>query len=129
MIREINTTAASDVMKKIESDAILKLYHTYITPSFLNNAYSWCLTDLEVSELDKFAYQNVFSTFHIRHQTWPSYTHLVYTVLLNKKTPKNDNVLYKVLQRSDDHWTKTMLYHLKTKNTGWEKHIQAPPWH
>ena len=33
--------------------------------------------------------------------------------------------LHKVLQRSDDHWTKKMLYHLKTQNTGWAKNIQA----
>ena len=43
--RQINTTAASDVMKGIESKVVLELYHACIIPSFLNNAESWCFSD------------------------------------------------------------------------------------
>ena len=34
-------------------------------------------------------------------------------------------LLFKILQRSEDHWTKKMLFHLKTHNTGWAKSIQT----
>ena len=33
--------------------------------------------------------------------------------------------LYKILQRPNDHWTKRMLFHLKSQNTVWAKSIQA----
>ena len=53
IIRQINTTAASDVMKEIESNVILRLYDACIIPSFLNNAESCCLSNAEENELDK----------------------------------------------------------------------------
>ena len=33
--------------------------------------------------------------------------------------------LHKILQRPEDHWTRMMLFHLKTQNIGWAKTIQA----
>ena len=57
MIRQINTTAASDVMKQIESKVVLELYHACIIPSFLNNAESWCLSVTEENELDEMGFR------------------------------------------------------------------------
>ena len=53
MVRLINTMAASDVMKAIESKVLLQLYHACIIPCFLNNADSWSLSVTDEKELDK----------------------------------------------------------------------------
>ena len=44
IIRQINTTASSNIMKAIESKVLLELYDSCVIPSFLNNAESWTLT-------------------------------------------------------------------------------------
>ena len=46
MIRQINTTASSDIMRGIESKVLLTLYETCIIPSLLNNCESWMLVTL-----------------------------------------------------------------------------------
>ena len=127
IVRQINTTAASDVMKAIESSVILKLYDACITPSFLNNAESWCLSDSEETELDKLGIRILKRLFSLPEKTPnPAIIHsfgVLYTT--QQIDQKKFMFLYKILQRTEDHWTKKMLFHLKTLNKGWAKKIQT----
>ena len=52
LVRKINTTASSDIMRGIETKVILDLYHVYIIPSLLNNAEAWMLSKKEENQLD-----------------------------------------------------------------------------
>ena len=127
IIRQINTTAASDVIKEIESSVILKLYDTCVTPSFLNNAESWCLSSSEENELDKLGIRILKRLFSLPEKTPnPAIIHsfgVLYTT--QQIDQKKLMFLHKILQRPEDHWTKKMLFHLKTHNTGWAKNIQT----
>ena len=127
IIRQINTTAASDVMKGVESKVILELYHACIIPSFLNNAESWCLSDSEEKELDKLGIRIIKRLFSLPEKT-PSPAVIHSFGLLNTTQQidqKKFMFLYKILQRPNDHWTKKMLFHLKSQDIGWAKSIQA----
>ena len=125
--RQINTTAASDVMKEIESKVVLELYHACISPCFLNNAESWCLSDAEEKELDKLGIRVLKRLFNLPEKTPnPAIIHsfgVLYTT--QQIDQKKLMYLYKVLHRPEEHWTKKMLFHLKTHNIGWAKCMQA----
>ena len=51
-VRQINTTASSDVMRGIETSVILDLYEKSILPRYFNNAESWTLSKTEEKEID-----------------------------------------------------------------------------
>ena len=125
--RQINTTAASDVMKGIESKVILDLYHACIIPSFLNNAESWCLSNTEEKELDKLGIRILKRLFNLPEKTPnPAIIHsfgVLYTT--QQIDQKKFMFLHKILKRPENHWTKKMLVQLKTHNIGWAKSIQA----
>ena len=127
IIRQINTTASSDVMKGIESKVILELFHACIIPSFLNNAESWCLSNSDEKELDKLGIRIIKRLFNLPEKTPnPAVIHsfgLLHTT--QHIDQKKFMFLHKILQRPNDHWTKKMLCHLKTLNTGWAKTIQT----
>ena len=67
IIRQVNTTASSDIMRGIETKVIMCLYHKCIIPSLLNNAESWTLSKTEEDSLDKIGIRSepssVFSIF------------------------------------------------------------------
>ena len=126
IIREINTIAASDVMREIETKVLLKLYHACIIPSFLNNAESWYLSDSEEKELDKLGIRILRRLFNLPEKT-PNPT-IIHSFGVLHTTQQIDQkkfmFLYKILQRPESHWTKKMLFHLKINNIGWAKCIQ-----
>ena len=126
IIRQINTTAGSEIMKNIETKTILDLYERCVIPSFLNNAESWTLLTSEEKELDKLGIRILKRLFNLPERT-PSPA-IIYSFGALYITQEIDQMkfmyLHKILRREDHHWTKKMLHHLKSLNIGWTKVIQ-----
>ena len=125
IIRQINTTASSNIMKEIEAKVILDLYESCVIPSFLNNAESWTLSTSDESELDKLGIRTLKRLFDLPEKT-PS-SAVIYSLGTLYLTQKIDSMkfvyLQKLLKRHDEHWTKKMLIHLKSLEMGWAKNI------
>ena len=123
--RQINATASSEVMRGIETKAILELYEKCIITSFLFNAESWTLTLTEERRIDKTLIQAMKRLFGLPTTT-PS-TAIIFNFGLLYATQIVDQkrfiFLHKILSREDDHWTRLMLTHLQSINAGWAKQI------
>ena len=108
IIRQINTTAGSEIMRNIETKTILQLYETCILPSFLNNAESWTLLTSEENKLDKLGIRILKRLFNLPEKT-PSPA-IIYSFGTLYITQHIDEMrfmyLHKILQREDEHWTK-----------------------
>ena len=126
IIRQINTTAGSEVMRKIETKTILELYERCVIPSFLNNAESWTLSTQEEKELDKLGIQILKRLFNLPERTpSPAIIYSFGTLYITQEIDlKKFMYFHKILKRENDHWTKKMLCHLKSLDIGWAKIIQ-----
>ena len=126
IIRQINTTAGSEIMRNIETKTILELYERCVIPSFLNNAESWTLSTPEEKELDKLGIRILKRLFNLPERTpSPAIIYSFGTLYITQEIDQKKLMyLYKILRREDSHWTKKMLYHLKSLNIGWTKNIQ-----
>ena len=124
-IRQINTTASSDIMYGIETTVILELYETCALASFLNNCESWTLTPTEEKNMDRIGLQAVKRLFNILNTT-PS-TAIIYNLGLLYTTQSIDHrrfmYFHKLLTRNEENWTRKMLHHLHDRNTGWAKSL------
>ena len=126
IMRQINTTASSDVMRNIEAKVLLDLYDTCIVPSFLYNAQSWTLTKTDELEMDKLGIQILKRLFNLPEKTPnAAIIHSFGTLYMTQQIDQMKFMyLYKLLKRTDDHWTKKMLLHLDEVKTGWAKNIR-----
>ena len=125
IIRQINTTASSSIMKAIESKVILQLYDSCVIPCFLNNAESWTLTTSDEAELDKLGIRVLKRLFGLPEKT-PSLSviHSLGALFITQKVDTMKFMyLHKILKRNDEHWTKKMLFHLKSLKMGWAENI------
>ena len=100
--------------------------HQCIIPSFLNNAESWSLSVTEEKELDKLGIRILKRLFNLPERTpSPAIIYSFGTLYITQQVDQMKFMyLHKILKREDDHWTKKMLYHLKSLNVGWTKIIQ-----
>ena len=125
IIRNINTTASSDIMHGIETKVILALFDKCALTGFLSNSESWTLTVSEEKEVDKIGIQAAKRLFNLPTTT-PSVA-VIYSLGLLYTTQSIDQrklmYLHKVLNRNGDNWTTKMLYYLQRQNTGWAKNI------
>ena len=64
-VRQINTTASSDIMRKIETMVILTLYEKSIIPTLIHNCESWTLTTTEETQIDKIAIKALKRLFNL----------------------------------------------------------------
>jgi hypothetical protein len=124
-VRCINTTASSDVMKRVECKVILKLFETMILPSLLNNSESWLLTETDEKEIEKIEIQALKRLFNLPSST-PTIA-IIYsfgTIVTSCRIYQKQFIyLQKILKRNDSHWTKQLLNHLKEIEIGWSKKI------
>ena len=125
IIRQINTTAGSEIMRKIETKTILQLYETCVIPSFLNNSESWTLSTSDENELDKLGIRILKRLFNLPEKTpSPAIIHSFGTLYITQQIDQMKFMyLHTILQRENDHWTKKMIYHLRNLNLGWSKDI------
>ena len=97
-----------------------------VLPSFLNNCESWTLTVSEEKQIDIIGLQTIKRLFNLPTTT-PSVA-IIYSfgLLYTTQTVDQKRLIYlhKILTRENDHWTKSMLNHLQSKNIGWAKNIE-----
>ena len=119
--RQINATASSEVMRGIETKAILELYEKCILTSILFNAESWTLT--EEKQIDKTLIQEIKRLFGLPITTLSAAVIFNFGLLYATQIvdQKRFIFLHKILSREDDHWTKLMLNHLQSIKAGWAK--------
>ena len=125
-VRQINTTASSDIMRGIETSVIITLYEKSIIPTLLHNCESWTLSTTEENQIDKIGIKAIKRLFSLPTTT-PSVA-IIHSLGLLYMTQAVDQMkfmfLYKILQRETNHWTKKILIHLKNQDLGWAKNIE-----
>ena len=125
IVRQINTTAASDVMRGIETKVILELFEKCILPSLLNNCESWTLSPSDELQIEKITITAIKRLFSLPTTT-PTAA-IIFSLGLLYTTQSVDQkrflYLHKLLNLENDHWNKQMLLHLHTTNSGWAKNI------
>ena len=126
-IRQINTTASSDIMRGIETKVLLKLFYTSILPSLTNNCESWTMTKTDEEQMDKIGIRTIKRLFNLPTTT-PS-TAIIYSFELLFMTQLIDKkrfmFMHKILNRDKEHWTQKMLYQLRENDLGWAKNIMT----
>ena len=125
-VRQINTTASSDIMRGVEARVILTLYEKSIIPSFTNNCESWTLSKTEEKQVDRIGVKTLKRLFSLPTTTpnaavIHNFGQLFFTQEIDKK---RFMFLHKLLSRGNDHWTKSMLLHLQSRNIGWAKNMK-----
>ena len=125
MVRSINTTASSDVMRGIETNVILNLYKTKIIPCLLNNAESWTLSKKEEKQLDTIGIRTIKRLFGLPTKSPNvSIIHSFGLLYITQEVDKKQFIyLQKLLYRPVTEWYHRMLAYLKSQNSGWAKHI------
>ena len=125
-VRQINTTASSDIMRGVEARVLLILYERSIIPSLINNCESWTLTISEEDQLDRVGIRALKRLFCLPTTTPNS--SIIYSLgqlyVTQEVDKKRFMFLHKVLSREASHWTNKMLLHLKNHDLGWAKNIQ-----
>ena len=124
LVRKINTTASSDIIRGIETKVILDLY-VYIIPSHLNNAESWMLNEKEENQLDLIGIRAVERLFNLP-STSPNVSVVFSFGLLYISQIVHQiqfMYLYRLLTRNPAHWTHRTLLHHHEQNVAWAKHI------
>ena len=114
-VRQINTTASTDLIRGVETRVILILYEKSAIPSLINNCESWTLSPAEENQVDKIGIKALKRLFIIQspyNNTWCS-SHLQFRPALHY--PRN--------RQEKTHWTNKMLFHLLTCNMGWARNI------
>ena len=121
LIRQINTTASSDVMRGIQTRVILRLYETNIIPCLLNNAESWTLTKKDEKQLDLIGIRAIKRLFGLP-TTSPNVA-IIHTFGLFYITQIVDKkkflYLHRLLTGDQGRWRSRMMHTLATKNIGW----------
>ena len=124
-IRQINTTASSDVMRGVEARVLLILYEKSVVPSLINNCESWTLSPSEEEQVDRMGIRALKRLFSLPTTT-PNAA-LIYSLGQLYVTQEIDQkrliFLHKILMRESSHWTSKMLFHLQECNLGWAKNI------
>ena len=104
-VRQINTTASTDLIRGVETRVILILYEKSAIPSLINNCESWTLSPAEESQVDKIGIigYSISLQQHLMQQSSSVSASSMYLHMY----------LQKLLTRDGNHWTnKTGPKHL-----------------
>ena len=117
----INSIAANDTLKKIETKVLLELHEKVSIAGLLTNAESWCLSRREMTELDRIEIQARKYLFDLpAHTPTPA---IIYTlgILYTKHRVDQKRFIYlhRILNRDNHDWTKRTFYILEAMNIGW----------
>ena len=121
----INTIAASDVLRKIETSVLLELHDKVIMSALLTNAEAWILNASNRDELNKIEIQAVKYMFDLpAHTPTPAITYSFGLLYTNHRIAKKKLMyLHKILNKRDETWLKRTLMTLINLNIGWGKNI------
>ena len=103
--RSINTTASTDVMRRIEIKVILDLHEKINIPSLLVNSESWTLSKTEENQIDQIEIQTLKNLLSLPTAT-PSVA-VVFSLGVLYASCRVDQTqfmyLHKVLMKNDKH--------------------------
>ena len=122
----INTIAATDVLRRIETSVILELHDKVILSALLNNAEAWTLNCGDKDNLDRTEIQALKYLFDLpAHTPTPGIIHSFGTLYTRHRIDKKRLLyLHKILNNNDSTWTKLTLMTLTNLNIGWGKCIK-----
>ena len=117
-VRQINTTASSDIMRGVEARVIPMLYEKSVVPCLTYNCESWMLTPLEEKMADKIGLHALKQLFNLPTTTPDAAVVFNFGQLyISQEIDKRRLIyLHKLLLRTENHWTKKMLLHLQSRN-------------
>ena len=124
-VRAIMTCAKSGVMKRIETQVLLRLNASVTIPTLLYNAETWILTKVERNTIDKIAIWAWKQMLGLPTTT-PSSAVIFATGSMYASIQVDTKqllYLHKLLQKEERHWAKEVLLILNKKNGAWAKRI------
>ena len=122
----INTIAAYDTLRGIETAILLELHEKIIVSGLLSNAESWTLTRGNKDELDKVELQALKQLFDLpAHAPTPGIMYMLGTTYTRHRIDKKRLMyLHRVINNSNETWTKKTLMTLDNMNIGWSRSIR-----
>ena len=122
---QIILCGTSQSMKMLASKTMIELHEAINIPALLINSESWVLNDSDIRDLEiveNWCLKRILNlppttpTAAIRYETG--------TLLVEVRIDRVQLMyLHKVLIRSEDHWTRHILYTLNEMNIGWASEI------
>ena len=124
-IVSINTIAASDVLRKIETPVLLELHDKIILSALLTNAEAWTLNSSNCDEMDRIEIQALKYMFDLpAHIPTPAIIYSFGTLYTRHRIDKRKLIyLHRLLNHKDETWTKQTLMTLINLDIGWGKNI------
>ena len=121
----INTIAAADVLRRIETSVLLELHDKIILSALLTNAEAWTLNSTNRKDLDKIEIQTLKYMFDLpTHTPTPAIIYSFGTLYTQLRIDKKQLLyLHKLLNKRDETWTKRTLMTLINLEIGWGKSI------
>ena len=125
-VRAINTCCKKEVMKKIEINVLITLHESVTLPALLYNAETWPLNITIKKHIDKmeiWAWKSMLGL----PTTTPNAAVMVCSGAMFasiRVQVKQLLYLHKVLQKNDDHWTKSTLKVMIEYDIDWAKQIR-----
>ena len=126
-VRAINSSGSNGIMKRIETEFVIKLHEAITVPTLLYDAETWPLNATAIAKLDRFELWAWKSMIGLPITTptaavmfccgaiYPSIRIYVKQLLY----------LHKILQKGSDHWAPVTLMELQEQNIGWAKQING----
>ena len=121
----INTIAANEVLKKVETGVLLELHEKVNIPSLLMNAESWNLNSKDKEEMRKIEIQALKTLFDLPIHTPNPAIYYAFGILHTdiQVDKRRLTYLHKLITRDLTHWTHKALNTLTESNIGWAKSI------
>ena len=121
----INTIAACDTLRRIETSVLLELHEKVILSALLTNAEAWTLNISNQDELNRTEIQALKYMFDLpAHTPTPAIIYSLGTLYTHHRIAKKRlNYLHKLLNKRDETWLKRTLMILRELNIGWAKSI------
>ena len=121
----INSIAASELLRNIETPVLLELHEKVTIPGLINNAESWNLSKTEYAFIETAEIQALKHLFALpAHFPTPALIYSLGTLFTQIRIEiKRLVYLHRILKRTDNHWTVITFKMLLTNNLGWAKSI------
>lgn len=121
----IKTIATNDIFRDIETSVIMELHETTTLTALLTNSESWTLSKSEKDELERAEIQSIKLLFDLPSHTPTPALIFTFGLLYTSLRAEQRQLIYlwKVSQRTLNHWTKIAIKQVMTKNIGWGKQI------
>ena len=125
-VRAIITCGKSDIMKKMETNVLVKLHNTVTIPTILANSETWHLNEQERKEVDKmelWAWKTILG-LPLTTPT-PSVIYATGSLFASIRVDIRQLMYFqKLLKKPSDHWAREALHLLKDYEIGWAKRIK-----